>query len=114
MTLSPTSTVPAYTGIIVKGEPGVYVVRTGEAEAVATNYLRAVGDWNQNIQPSVDGGYLYTLAESGEPTFSLVAAGTEVEARKAYLEQPRTSPPPPATLSLSSLTTRQQASQALP
>lgn len=86
VTLSPTSTVPAYTGIIVKGKPGVYVVRTGEAEAVATNYLRAVGDWNQNIQPSVDGGYLYTLAESGEPTFSLVAAGTEVEARKAYLE----------------------------
>lgn len=86
VTLTPTSTVPAYTGIIVKGEPGIYVVRTGEAEAVETNYLRAVGDWNQNIQPSVDGGYLYTLTESGEPTFSLVAAGTEVEARKAYLE----------------------------
>lgn len=86
VTLSPVAAVPAYTGIMVKGEPGTYEVRTGEAEAPAANYLRAVGDWEQAIKPYAEGNCLYIFTETSEPTFSLVAAGTTVPARKAYLE----------------------------
>ena len=88
VTLTPATNVPNYTGIIVKGEPGTYEVRTGEGVEVGTNYLKAVGDWATKIVVGdlPQGIYDYVFTESGEPTFSLVTVDTEVPARKAYLE----------------------------
>lgn len=85
VTLSPVTYVPAYTGIIVKGEPGTYEVATGEGENGATNYLKAIGDWAQTIQPGTADVYYYNFDESAA-TFSLVTVDTEIPARKAYLE----------------------------
>lgn len=85
VTLSPVTYVPAYTGIVVKGEPGTYEIPTGEGDNNAENYLKAVGDWAQTIQASTADVYDYIFDETAA-TFSLVAVATEVPARKAYLE----------------------------
>lgn len=88
VTLSPVTYVPAYTGIVVKGEPGTYEIPTGEGDNNAENYLKAVGDWATKIVVTdiPEGIYDYIFTESGEPTFSLVTVDTDVPARKAYLE----------------------------
>lgn len=85
VTLSPVSYVPAYTGIVVKGEPGTYEVPTGEGENNAANYLKAIGDWAQTVQASTADVYDYIFDETAA-TFSLVTVATEIPARKAYLE----------------------------
>lgn len=88
VTLTPISQVPEYTGIIVKGEPGTYEIPViDDIDGLGTNYLKAIGDWEQQISASAEGASLYIFNES-DVTFSLVAAGTTVEANKAYLETP--------------------------
>ncbi len=85
VTLTPVTYVPAYTGIIVKGTPGIHVVMTGEGENNAANYLKAIGDWAQTVTASTSGIYNYGFDETAA-TFSLVTVDTEIPARKAYLE----------------------------
>lgn len=89
VTLTPISIVPAYTGIIVKGDADTYEipVATGDIPAIeGTNYLKAVGDWNGTITASTDVIYHYSFTETTTPTFSLVTQDTEIPAHKAYLE----------------------------
>ena len=85
VTLTSVTYVPAYTGIIVKGTPGIHVVMTGEGENNAANYLKAIGDWAQIITASTSEIYNYSFDETAV-TFSLITADTEIPARKAYLE----------------------------
>lgn len=87
VTLSPTASVPAYTGIVVTGEEGAYEIPVGTAEAPATNYLRAVGDWDGTVTASAAAAYHFLLDSTGDsPVFARVDADTPIEARKAYLE----------------------------
>lgn len=91
VTLTPISIVPAYTGIIVKGDADTYEipVATGDIPAIeGTNYLKAVGDWDGKITASTDEIYHYSFTETAAPTFSLVTQETEIPAHKAYLETP--------------------------
>lgn len=91
VTLTPISIVPAYTGIIVKGDADTYEipVATGEIPAIeGTNYLKAVGDWDGTITASTDAIYHYSFTETTTPTFSLVTQDTNIPAHKAYLETP--------------------------
>lgn len=91
VTLTPISIVPAYTGIIVKGDADTYEipVATGDIPAIeGTNYLKAVGDWNGTITASADAIYHYSFTETATPTFSLVIQDTNIPAHKAYLETP--------------------------
>ena len=87
VTLSPTASVPAYTGIVVTGEEGAYEIPVGTAEAPATNYLKAVGDWDGTVTASAAAAYHFLLDSTGDsPVFARVNADTPIEARKAYLE----------------------------
>ena len=91
VTLTPISIVPAYTGIIVKGDADTYKipVATGDIPAIeGTNYLKAVGDWDGTITASTDAIsiYHYSFTETTTPTFSLVTQDTYIPAHKAYLE----------------------------
>ena len=87
VTLSPTASVPAYTGIVVTGEEGAYEIPVGTAEAPATNYLKAVGDWDGTVTASAAAAYHFLLDSTGDsPVFARVDADTPIEARKAYLE----------------------------
>lgn len=91
VTLTPISIVPAYTGIIVKGDADTYKipVATGDIPAIeGTNYLKAVGDWDGTITASADAIsiYHYSFTETTTPTFSLVNQDTYIPAHKAYLE----------------------------
>lgn len=87
VTLTPINQVPAYTGIIVKGEPGPYEIPViDKIDGLGTNYLKAVGDWNGKITASADAIYHYSFTETATPTFSLVTQDTEIPAHKAYLE----------------------------
>ena len=93
VTLTPISIVPAYTGIIVKGDADTYEipVATGDIPAIeGTNYLKAVGDWDGTITASADAIsiYHYSFTETTTPTFSLVTKDTDIPAHKAYLETP--------------------------
>lgn len=91
VTLTPISIVPAYTGIIVKGDADTYEipVATGDIPAIeGTNYLKAVGDWDGTITASTDAIYHYSFTETTTPTFSLVTQDTDIPAHKAYLETP--------------------------
>lgn len=85
VTLTPVTYVPAYTGIIVKGTPGPHVVMTGEGENNATNLLKAIGDWEQEIKASTTEIFNYNFDETSA-TFSLITVNTKIPARKAYLE----------------------------
>ena len=89
VTLTPINQVPAYTGIIVKGEPGPYEIPViDKIDGLGTNYLKAVGDWDRKItaSASADAIYHYSFTETAAPTFSLVTQETEIPAHKAYLE----------------------------
>ena len=87
VTLSPTASVPAYTGIVVTGETGEYEIPVGTAEAPATNYLKAVGDWDGTVTASAAGAYHFLLDNAADqPIFTPVTADTPIEAHKAYLE----------------------------
>lgn len=87
VTLTPINQVPAYTGIIVKGEPGTHEIPViDKIDGLGTNYLKAVGDWNGKITASTDAIYHYSFTETATPTFSLVTQDTEIPAHKAYLE----------------------------
>lgn len=91
VTLTPISIVPAYTGIIVKGDADTYKipVATGDIPAIeGTNYLKAVGDWDGTITASADAIsiYHYSFTETTTPTFSRVTQDTDIPAHKAYLE----------------------------
>lgn len=109
VTLTPISQVPEYTGIIVKGEPGTYEIPViDDIDGLGTNYLKAIGDWEQQISASAEGASLYIFNES-DVTFSLVAAGTTVEANKASSRRLPTLHPPKAALSLSLKTKEEQA-----
>lgn len=89
VTLTPINQVPAYTGIIVKGEPGPYEIPViDKIDGLGTNYLKAVGDWDGTITASTDAIYHYSFTETATPTFSLVTQNTEILAHKAYLETP--------------------------
>ena len=91
VTLTPISIVPAYTGIIVKGDADTYEipVATGDIPAIeGTNYLKAVGDWDGKITASTDAIYHYSFTETTTPTFSRVTQDTDIPAHKAYLETP--------------------------
>lgn len=89
VTLTPINQVPAYTGIIVKGEPGTHEIPViDKIDGLGTNYLKAVGDWNGTITASTDVIYHYSFTETAAPTFSLVTQETEIPAHKAYLETP--------------------------
>ena len=91
VTLTPISIVPAYTGIIVKGDADTYEipVATGDIPAIeGTNYLKAVGDWDGTITASTDAIYHYSFTETTTPTFSRVTQDTDIPAHKAYLETP--------------------------
>lgn len=88
VTLTPVTLVPAYTGIVVKGEAGTYEVPVASGEVTAiegTNYLKAVGDWEQTIGAPAAEVYNYIFDETAS-VFSLVTVDTPVPARKAYLE----------------------------
>ncbi len=89
VTLTPINQVPAYTGIIVKGEPGTHKIPViDKIDGLGTNYLKAVGDWDGKItaSASADAIYHYSFTETAAPTFSLVIKDTEIPAHKAYLE----------------------------
>ena len=89
VTLTPINQVPAYTGIIVKGEPGTHEIPViDKIDGLGTNYLKAVGDWDRKItaSASADAIYHYSFTETAAPTFSLVTQETEIPAHKAYLE----------------------------
>lgn len=92
VTLTPIVMTPAYTGIIIKGEPDTYEipVAEGEAPTIDTNYLKAVGDWDGTITASTtteeSSIFHYSFTETQEPTFSLVTVDTPIAAHKAYLE----------------------------
>lgn len=87
VTLTPINQVPAYTGIIVKGEPGPYEIPViDKIDGLGTNYLKAVGDWNGTITASADEIYHYSFTDTAAPTFSLVTKDTYIPAHKAYLE----------------------------
>lgn len=88
VTLTPINQVPAYTGIIVKGEPGPYEIPViDKIDGLGTNYLKAVGDWNGTITVSTDATiYYYSFTETATPTFSRVTQDTDIPAHKAYLE----------------------------
>lgn len=87
VTLTPINQVPAYTGIIVKGEPGPYEIPViDKIDGLGTNYLKAVGDWDGKITISTDEIYYYSFTETATPTFSLVTKDTDILAHKAYLE----------------------------
>lgn len=87
VTLTPINQVPAYTGIIVKGEPGPYEIPViDKIDGLGTNYLKAVGDWDGKITASTDAIYHYSFTETATPTFSLVTQDTDIPAHKAYLE----------------------------
>lgn len=87
VTLTPINQVPAYTGIIVKGEPGTHEIPViDKIDGLGTNYLKAVGDWDRKITASADAIYYYSFTETATPTFSLVDQETEIPAHKAYLE----------------------------
>ena len=87
--LTPINQVPAYTGIIVKGEPGPYEIPViDKIDGLGTNYLKAVGDWDRKITASADAIYYYSFTETAAPTFRLVTQETEIPAHKAYLETP--------------------------
>lgn len=90
VTLTPINQVPAYTGIIVKGEPGPYEIPViDKIDGLGTNYLKAVGDWNGTITVSTDATiYYYSFTETATPTFSRVTQDTDIPAHKAYLETP--------------------------
>lgn len=100
VTLSPVTIVPAYTGIIVKGDPGSYEIPVGEGTNETTNYLKAIGDWDQTVTASAEGTYHYTFSEDQNATFSLVSAETTVPARKAYLETTTDITPTEGTIEL--------------
>ena len=87
VTLTPINQVPEYTGIIVKGEPGIHEIPViDKIDGLGTNYLKAVGDWDGKITASTDAIYHYSFTETATPTFSLVAQDTDIPAHKAYLE----------------------------
>lgn len=87
VTLTPINQVPEYTGIIVKGEPGIHEIPViDKIDGLGTNYLKAVGDWDGNITASTDAIYHYSFTETATPTFSLVTQDTDIPAHKAYLE----------------------------
>lgn len=87
VTLTPINQVPAYTGIIVKGEPGTHEIPViDKIDGLGTNYLKAVGDWDGKITASTDAIYHYSFTETATPTFSLVTQDTDIPAHKAYLE----------------------------
>ena len=89
VTLTPINQVPAYTGIIVKGEPGKCEIPViDKIDGLGTNYLKAVGDWDGTITASPDAIYHYSFTETATPTFSLVTQDTDIPAHKAYLETP--------------------------
>ena len=89
VTLTPINQVPAYTGIIVKGEPGTHEIPViDKIDGLGTNYLKAVGDWDRKITASADAIYYYSFTETATPTFRLVTQETEIPAHKAYLETP--------------------------
>lgn len=89
VTLTPINQVPAYTGIIVKGEPGTHEIPViDKIDGLGTNYLKAVGDWDRKITASADAIYYYSFTETATPTFSLVTKETDIHAHKAYLETP--------------------------
>ena len=103
VTLTPISIVPAYTGIIVKGDADTYEipVATGDIPAIeGTNYLKAVGDWDGKITASIDEIYNYSFNETATPTFSLVTQDTEIPAHKAYLETPTNITPETGSIEL--------------
>lgn len=87
VTLTPINQVPAYTGIIVKGEPGTHEIPViDKIDGLGTNYLKAVGDWDGKITASTDAIYHYSFTETATPTFSRVTQDTDIPAHKAYLE----------------------------
>ena len=87
VTLTPINQVPAYTGIIVKGEPGTHEIPViDKIDGLGTNYLKAVGDWDRKITASADAIYYYSFTETATPTFSRVTQDTDIPAHKAYLE----------------------------
>lgn len=89
VTLTPINQVPAYTGIIVKGEPGTHEIPViDKIDGLGTNYLKAVGDWDRKITASADAIYYYSFTETAAPTFSLVTKEIDIHAHKAYLETP--------------------------
>ncbi len=100
VTLSPVTIVPAYTGIIVKGDPGSYEIPVGEGTNETTNYLKAIGDWAQTVTASTEGTYHYTFSEDQNATFSLVSAEATVPAHKAYLETTTDITPAEGTIEL--------------
>lgn len=99
VTLTPVTYVPAYTGIIVKGTPGPHVVMTGEGENNATNLLKAIGDWEQEIKASTTEIFNYNFDETSA-TFSLITVNTKIPARKAYLETTIDITPEPGSIEL--------------
>lgn len=100
VTLTPISVVPGYTGIIVKGDAGTYEIPVvANADGLGTNYLKPIGNWEQNVTASADGTYHYIFNES-DATFSLVSETIKVEANKAYLETPTDITPAEGSIAL--------------
>lgn len=100
VTLTPISVVPGYTGIIVKGDAGTYEIPVvANADGLGTNYLKPIGNWDQNVTASADGTYHYIFNES-DATFSLVSEPITVEANKAYLETPTDITPAEGSIAL--------------
>ncbi len=103
VTLTPINQVPAYTGIIVKGEPGTHKIPViDKIDGLGTNYLKAVGDWDGKItaSASADAIYHYSFTETATPTFSLVTKDTDIPAHKAYLETTIDITPEPGSIEL--------------
>lgn len=103
VTLTPINQVPAYTGIIVKGEPGTHKIPViDKIDGLGTNYLKAVGDWDGKItaSASADAIYHYSFTETATPTFSLVTKDTDIPAHKAYLETTIDITPEPGRIEL--------------
>lgn len=92
-----TGCIPANTGVIVYGSEGTYTVPVGDDgwPSITTNYLKATGDYSQEVARSVEGKYHYIFAKHGEEK-GFYLLGTDyseggnpyhtLAAHKAYLE----------------------------
>ncbi len=88
VTLTRTYYVPPFTGVVVKGNKGVYTIPAGVGEPVYPNMMKGVTtDTNLN---KVNGDYTnYVLAnKGGNLGFYAVSDGSTLSAGKAYLPLP--------------------------
>ena len=88
VTLTRTYYVPPFTGVVVKGNKGIYTIPAGVGQPVYPNMMKGV---TANIVLNkVDGDYTnYILAKkNGNLGFYAVSDGSTLSARKAYLPLP--------------------------